>query len=416
MYVEKLTLKNYRGIRDLTIDFDRRLNVFVGDNGCGKTTILDAIVKGLGGARYPLTAGVERSNLQSVLSIPFLDIMIGQDFAKFDLEFSREGKKASVSSGSMPEHISSDLGSKFKRVDYLEILHFPADRGNGLFDTPPSNDLSNRLQTIDPKLRKIVDVNSMYSYALAWVREEENKENLRFRKHVKAKKNVELFEENQKLNAIKNVVAKVTGFSDFTYNSESYSFEMSKVNGVDNTLLAFNQLSLGEQVFVGLLVTIAFYATLNSTENAPTGGSYLFLIDEIELHLHPKWQRKIIPALLNNFPNCQFIITTHSPQVLGEVSAQHIHVLKRNDDGDIVCSRPERSKGLSSSEVLTEVMGQVAMNEELLGNLDKIYTWIEKEDFEEAQELLSQCEATYGELPSLLKARTVLDYSMPELA
>ena len=45
----------------------------------------------------------------------------------------------------------------------------------------------------------------------------------------------------------------------------------------------------------------------------------LVLIDEIELHLHPRWQRSVIPNLEKTFPNCQFIVTTHSPQVLDSV-------------------------------------------------------------------------------------------------
>lgn len=48
-------------------------------------------------------------------------------------------------------------------------------------------------------------------------------------------------------------------------------------------------------------------------------GSGIVLIDEIELHLHPKWQGKIVPVLMDTFPNIQFIITTHSPKVLSEI-------------------------------------------------------------------------------------------------
>jgi predicted ATP-binding protein involved in virulence len=55
-------------------------------------------------------------------------------------------------------------------------------------------------------------------------------------------------------------------------------------------------------------------------------GEAIVLIDEIELHLHPSWQRNIIPALKRTFPKCQFIITTHSPQVLSYIQPKNIYL------------------------------------------------------------------------------------------
>jgi predicted ATP-binding protein involved in virulence len=76
----------------------------------------------------------------------------------------------------------------------------------------------------------------------------------------------------------------------------------------------------------------------------PLYGFGVVLIDEIELHLHPKWQREIIPALTRTFPHCQFIVTTHSPQVVGEIKPQGIYILEKTENG-IIVQRPQSSYG-----------------------------------------------------------------------
>ena len=75
------------------------------------------------------------------------------------------------------------------------------------------------------------------------------------------------------------------------------------------------------------------------------------LIDEIELHLHPKWQRRIVRNLTEAFPKCQFIATTHSPQVIGEVEHSRIQIIS---DGMVYS--PSHSFGVDSSRVLEEIM------------------------------------------------------------
>lgn len=57
----------------------------------------------------------------------------------------------------------------------------------------------------------------------------------------------------------------------------------------------------------------------NPERENPLEGTGVVLIDELDLHMHTSWQRKVLSVLKNTFPNIQFIITTHSPQILGEV-------------------------------------------------------------------------------------------------
>lgn len=80
--------------------------------------------------------------------------------------------------------------------------------------------------------------------------------------------------------------------------------------------LGLDQLSDGEQRLFSLFVDIARQLSINSPDQRFGNGEAIVLIDEIDVHLHPKWQRLIVPALEELFPNCQFIATTHSPFVI----------------------------------------------------------------------------------------------------
>ena len=92
---------------------------------------------------------------------------------------------------------------------------------------------------------------------------------------------------------------------------------------------------------------------LNDNLDLPFNGQGIVLIDEIELHLHPSWQQKIILILRESFPNIQFIMTTHSPHVLSTVDKTEIRILKNN-----LVEQPNlQTKGVASSDILEQIMG-----------------------------------------------------------
>ena len=84
----------------------------------------------------------------------------------------------------------------------------------------------------------------------------------------------------------------------------------------------------------------------------------ILLIDEIENHLHPTWQRRVIPALLEHFPRLQIFATTHSPFVVAGLRAGQVHMLKRNAEGVVTASSNERDLiGWTTAEILRTFMG-----------------------------------------------------------
>ena len=137
-------------------------------------------------------------------------------------------------------------------------------------------------------------------------------------------------------------------------------------------------------------------AIANPSLDNPLEGEGIVLIDEIELHLHPQWQRKIIPALKRTFPNCQFFITTHSPQVLSNIKRENIFIL---ENFEIVKNTPH-SYGRDSNSILYDLMNVTKRPEHSQKIIDQMFDLMEKEDTNsliQAKELLKQLEIMLGE-------------------
>ena len=74
-------------------------------------------------------------------------------------------------------------------------------------------------------------------------------------------------------------------------------------------------------------------AIANPALEDPLAGVGVVLIDEVDLHLHPGWQRHVVSALEETFPNCQFLVSTHSPQIVSHVAPERIWILERSTSG-----------------------------------------------------------------------------------
>jgi predicted ATP-binding protein involved in virulence len=135
-------------------------------------------------------------------------------------------------------------------------------------------------------------------------------------------------------------------------------------------------------------------------------GEAVVLIDEIDLHLHPRWQRQIVRNLVATFPRCQFIATTHSPQVIGEVEHDRIQVIA---DGQVYS--PQHSFGMDSSQVLEEIMEADPRNQEVKDLLTRISADVGRQQFASARNALIGLVDRLGEDdPEVTRLRTLLDF------
>ena len=182
----------------------------------------------------------------------------------------------------------------------------------------------------------------------------------------------------------------------------------------------FDNLSAGQRMMLALVADLAIKAVTQNAfllppdelgpEDEPlprvlqeTPG--LVLIDELDVHLHPKWQRRVATDLKQTFPSIQFVCTSHSPQVVGEVKPEEIRLL---DEG---VTTPGRSFGIDSSRILEEIMDARPRSESVEVLLRKVFNLIDKEDFEAARNLLPEVEQSLGpDDPEVTRARTLMTF------
>ena len=123
--------------------------------------------------------------------------------------------------------------------------------------------------------------------------------------------------------------------------------------------LPLNVLSQGTQSTIQWLAHLVFgYAQYNDYPENLTEKPGVLIVDEIDAHLHPSWQRRIIPALTKNFPNLQIFCSTHSPLMLAGLEEGQVQLLNRDADGRVTVSRNRWDMaGWSTEEILRSVLG-----------------------------------------------------------
>ena len=171
----------------------------------------------------------------------------------------------------------------------------------------------------------------------------------------------------------------------------------------------WSELSDGYHVFIALVADIARRAVmLNEIDGAeaPARVEGVVLIDELDLHLHPRWQRMALPRLRSAFPRLQLVVTTHSPQVLSSAENRHVRRLfdgKLQEDHVFVAGR-------DTNAILREYMHTHDRSAEGTRALQALHDFIDQGSREEAGQLYKELLARWGDLdPALIRAKTFMD-------
>lgn len=170
----------------------------------------------------------------------------------------------------------------------------------------------------------------------------------------------------------------------------------------------WSELSDGYHAFIALTADIARRAVmLNQFDgtNAPNRVEGVVLIDEIDRHLHPRWQRVALPRLRNAFPKLQFIITTHSPQVLSSVENRNARWLI-----DWKLEEPVRVAGRDTNAILCRHMGTNVRDGKGVDKLHRLHAAIDKGNREMATRIHQELAEWWGyNDPALIRARGFMD-------
>lgn len=169
-----------------------------------------------------------------------------------------------------------------------------------------------------------------------------------------------------------------------------------------------DQLSDGEKNLIAMVGDIARRLSIaNPNSRNPLNGKGIILIDEIDLHLHPGWQRLMIPKLTELFPNCQFIISTHSPQVISHTHPKSIFILKV-DKNQISFSKASESYGMNTDRILEDLLGVDARPRKEKQMIHTIFQQIQRGEVTAAQATIEELIKSIGDDPELLRAQTLI--------
>lgn len=342
MHLEKLRLKNYKVFENIYISFKPGVNLLIGDNGVGKSTILDAIATALGGM-FVRVDGVAVKNI-SKDDVRIEHKAIGDSSMEFiyhepvEVECTMEIDGMIYSWSRIKEELSSahtktdnkDASSWLRKItnnsnSRLPILSYQsAARAWRIRRGDFGNELTKRLD--DRRCGYIgcmdssMDVKTIQQWCM--------KQELNALQKGKTISEYEMFKD-----VVASFMTKIEDlrerpqiyysaqFNEFIYNNGSTDIFISK-------------LSAGYQALLWMIMDLAYrIALLNPGMKDKSDIEGIVLIDEIDMHLHPKWQWRIIDALTYTFANVQFVVATHSPIVIS--SAKEARIIEIGYDHEV---------------------------------------------------------------------------------
>jgi predicted ATP-binding protein involved in virulence len=412
MRVTALKLANLRAIEAAEFRFQPEFNLIVGVNGVGKTSMLDAL-------RVCLSAFVKQANKlrAPVESFTVDDIRVGADALSLEcsaqigasehrylIHKPRKSSAPQEKKAGMPREQVHDTPEKAVFLGAAPVPVTGREPGGRplavLFSTNravPSERTPGKNVAAGGTAAAFADAFANRELRLgefaAWMRVQEALKSER----ASAGRALAAFEDA--------VTRFLPGYAHLRVDGDE---RPRLLIDRGSATVAVRQLSDGERGTLALVLDLTRrLAQANPEMNDPAAeAEAVVLIDELDLHLHPKWQRQIVSNLRTAFPRCQFIATTHSPQVIGEVEHDRIQIIA---DGQVYS--PTHSFGVDSSRVLEEIMDADPRAQEIKALLSQISQEVGKQRYESARELLAQLVGRLGEDdPEVTRIRTLLDF------
>lgn len=409
MKLESLKLTNFRGFREFEITFDPQFTVLLGGNMAGKTAVLDGAVVALGALVAPITRrplgyiddGQVRRIVTDIGGIPDLQRQwptVVEALASF-----RRGKGAwkrvrlENETTSMADNIPVGFLHEYSTTDALQdlplIAHYGAQRmWHKHEDIEDRQEVGSRRDGYEGCLGIV----SNHSRLAGWMRKQTLIELQRGSGYVQPQ-----------LAAVVAAVKRCIGSVERFWFDIQY--EELRIENSDGNIQSFAMLSEGYRNTIAMVADIAWRAAVLNPQHGPQAHLFtdgVVLIDELDLHLHPAWQRRVVGDLLQTFPKIQFVVTTHSPQIVASVRRDQVRLLDRNQ---LVSGSPY-VEGRDSSEILEDVFGVAARPEAAKAEIDALYRLIEDEDFVAARQHLAALEERLGPYDAtMVRARWILD-------
>ncbi len=365
MKIEQLRLRNFRNFAEQEFRFPALFTVVIGENGRGKSSLLAALrvavstlpgqFRGLAGAYYPYISNddVRRVDLAHRFApqLPVhieADLLVGAAQEKMQVSVTaQESDKQTVTMDLGLDAYAADLerqtNQALQEVDFPVLLYFSTAR---LWpDRPTETPLKTKGSKITDGYARALDGRGDLPTALGWIKSN-------YYKSLKA--SVKGAAANPLLAAVLDAIAGcVPGWTALEWDEDTDDLAgMYAYNADTRGLLPLRYLSDGLRAMAGMAAEIAYRcATLNGHHGAEAvrASRGVVLIDELDMHLHPNWQRHVVGDLKRAFPNLQFVATTHSPFIVQALDSNELYNFDHPTDTP--------PKDLSLEQVAEQVMG-----------------------------------------------------------
>ena len=420
MILEKLSLANFRGFEQIDLTFDPRVTVVAGVNGVGKSGILHALSVLFSRSLPEFTPSTAKA-----ISFTDDDIHHGKPSLETSAIFAVADQRCHINvqrvrndddSGDrsllLLENVrteSRDTGdldaAKTETERALRALRDRANHPLAIYFSP-RRQLPGKPKTI-PKPEPF-SPKQAYPFAL-----EDRDVTLReFMYWFRAQETLSESEDDNRQQVLNRLREVMTTFLPEFTNLRLETSPVRMLVDKEGVPLMLNQLSDGERGMLAILFDLTRRLAIANPESADpvTDGMAIVMIDEIELHLHPMWQRQVLNRFAETFTRCQFVVTTHSPLLLGEVTGESVRFLYR-DNGKVASWTPEHALGLDANRILEDYMDVKARDPQTAERITELFRTIDEEDFTSAQQKIGALAESLGDDdPELVRARSLITF------
>lgn len=352
MRIDFLEMINFRNMKNQKIFFEgKNFVVLIGDNGSGKTTILEAITK----AFVPVLRTVNSPAFKEC-DLTNNDIRYGTNSTAVKIGITLNDEQyVWTNKRRLSSQIPFEEGIDDKEQDALRrlkkayakcvedkklplVLYYGTDRI--IRDVPRRGHI--KTFAITDALNNCFDNVNYFRDFYDWFKTEEDVE-LRGIRDNKGYKNI-------RLNCVRNAIERmIKGYTNLRIELQPSRMLMTNSEGID---LQIEQLSGGYKAVLSVVADIAKRLSIaNPDSENPLEEEAVILIDELDLHLHPKWQKCIVDDLKRTFPKCQFIISTHSPFIIQSLKAEELFDINEMEFAD--------EKGMYSGWSIDRIQEQI---------------------------------------------------------
>lgn len=427
MYLKRISLENFKCFEKIEVELQKKLTLIVGANGTGKTSLLESIAIAMStmftafDGSKALNITKENAHLKAY-KIGSTDNVQAQYPVRISAWADMDEKtgiywertlntakgKTTIKDAKQILDIAATYQRRLQKGDTTLLLPIIAYYGTG--------------RLWDYHREKQTDIFEKNTRTNGYIDSMSGTANLKLMMNWFLKMTVQKYQNQENgygaipeleavFSAMEQCYNRITGSNDskIQYNIGTKEIDVSYTDSSGMRMrIPLNQLSDGYKSTISLVADIAYrMAVLNpqclGEVCSKTEG--IILIDEVDLHLHPSWQKQILNDLTEIFPKVQFIVSTHAPEVINSVPREQVIILENYQ----AFPAPAETYGKDANSILRTIMRVKERPNDIMEKFDSFYHAMDRNEYAQADKILNRLEEILGEDPDLVAMRIQLD-------